>query len=290
MRTEVSEETGMRHLPGLCALSIVVAAGSAAHATCDKDTDCKGDRICHQGECVDTATPAPPPVAPTLPAAENTAQACQDGTDNDADGFVDCKDQDCSAFVGCAVQAGPSSTYASSGWSRAAGITGLVFAPISLALFSASAATMPENGGDAVPAAPLAGSAGLLHIVGGAIAGAGALSARGVDHNKGCLVAGWILYGATIVGTAAAFAIGFGLEGGPPPAPVVGVIGLVGATGVVLLSVDALIVAGKASKSEDATTTGIHRTAPSFALYPVATPVVQGSRTVGMTGGLGLVF
>jgi hypothetical protein len=33
--------------------------------------------------------------------AENTADACQDGVDNDGDTFTDCKDQDCSFFVFC---------------------------------------------------------------------------------------------------------------------------------------------------------------------------------------------
>jgi len=32
---------------------------------------------------------------------ENTAESCQDGFDNDDDGFFDCEDQDCSAIVFC---------------------------------------------------------------------------------------------------------------------------------------------------------------------------------------------
>jgi len=37
--------------------------------------------------------------------AENTAPVCQDGQDNDGDGFVDCGDQDCGAFTFCAEPA-----------------------------------------------------------------------------------------------------------------------------------------------------------------------------------------
>jgi hypothetical protein len=39
--------------------------------------------------------------------AENTAETCQDGEDNDADGFVDCNDQDCSFMIFCAEKKEP---------------------------------------------------------------------------------------------------------------------------------------------------------------------------------------
>jgi hypothetical protein len=35
------------------------------------------------------------------PVDENTLETCQDGHDNDRDGFVDCDDQDCSIFAMC---------------------------------------------------------------------------------------------------------------------------------------------------------------------------------------------
>jgi hypothetical protein len=47
---------------------------------------------------------------------ENTAVACQDGVDNDGDGFHDCADQDCSFFVFCQQAhpgAGAAGTYPS---------------------------------------------------------------------------------------------------------------------------------------------------------------------------------
>jgi hypothetical protein len=38
--------------------------------------------------------------APFCP-GENTPGACSDGLDNDADGFVDCADFDCAGLAGC---------------------------------------------------------------------------------------------------------------------------------------------------------------------------------------------
>lgn len=54
-----------------------------AHAQCAKDTDCKGDRVCEQGQCVNPppveALPPPPPApeaaAPAVPAPEAAAPA-----------------------------------------------------------------------------------------------------------------------------------------------------------------------------------------------------------------------
>jgi hypothetical protein len=48
-----------------------------AHAGCDKDTDCKGDRICEAGACVNPTTSAPPPAeaAESTPSAEEQPQA-----------------------------------------------------------------------------------------------------------------------------------------------------------------------------------------------------------------------
>ncbi|MDI7269816.1 MAG: hypothetical protein QME96_17640, partial [Myxococcota bacterium] len=41
---------------------------------------------------------------------ENTAAACRDGLDNDADGHVDCADQDCWEFVFCRPAVPPAPT------------------------------------------------------------------------------------------------------------------------------------------------------------------------------------
>jgi hypothetical protein len=127
----------------------------------------------------------------------------------------------------------------------------------------------------------------LFHTVGGAIAGAGAQSARGVEHNLGCTISGWTFYGVMIVYTALAFGIGFGLGKGPPHPAVIGVAGLLSVTGVVLLSADALIVAKRA---REATSPAAHDTARRIAFYPVLAPVASGARTVGFAGGVGMIF
>jgi hypothetical protein len=45
---------------------------------------------------------SPRPAETTAPlVAENTFEGCQDGKDNDGDGYIDCEDQDCLIFVMC---------------------------------------------------------------------------------------------------------------------------------------------------------------------------------------------
>jgi hypothetical protein len=51
----------------------------AAHAGCEKDTDCKGDRICEAGACVN-----PPTAASPEPAAEAEAEAEAAATEDNA--------------------------------------------------------------------------------------------------------------------------------------------------------------------------------------------------------------
>ena len=227
----------VRRIIGLCVLAMAAAAATPARAGCEKDTDCKGDRICSGGACVFPST---------APAADP-------------------------------------------GWAKGAGITGLVLAPIALGLFIGSAVTDPygDPDGSPLPAAPLAGTAGLVHIVGGAIAGGGAASANGVKHNLGCLISGWTFYGVTIVYTALEFGIGFGLKGGPPHPALIGVGGLLSATGVVLLSTDALVVAKRARAAKAAAALEPPR---RVALYPLLSPVTSGSHTVGFAGGVGMSF
>ena len=163
-----------------------------------------------------------------------------------------------------------------------------MFAPIVLGLFAGAAASLPKKDGSAIPAAPLGGVGGILLILGGALAGGGANSARGVDHVLGCSITGWVLYGLSIAYTVLEFAIGFGLEQGAPPAAVVGVGGAMGFTSIVLLSIDGLVVASRAHEILDSAQA--ERESPRLSLYPVLAPVKNGSQTVGLTGGVGLVF
>src|SRR5688572_17613715 len=109
----------------LCAAVVgtSVALSASAAADCTSDADCAPGFVCRgDGACLrDPSAPATPPKAPSTAAtppgsapgaqAENTAEACRSGLDEDRDGHFDCADQDCAAFVFCAQgsygQAGP---------------------------------------------------------------------------------------------------------------------------------------------------------------------------------------
>ena len=45
-------------------LTPIVQAGAGAGPGCSKDTDCKGDRVCVQGQCADPPSKIAPPPAP----------------------------------------------------------------------------------------------------------------------------------------------------------------------------------------------------------------------------------
>jgi hypothetical protein len=55
---------------------------------------------------------APPPEPPAEVVQENTQALCQDGEDNDQDGFIDCDDQDCQVLVACATEEAPAASQA----------------------------------------------------------------------------------------------------------------------------------------------------------------------------------
>lgn len=242
----------MRHLACAAAVFALTLFSAAAHAGCEKDTDCKGDRICLNGECRSpAAAPAPSLAVPPLVLTQPHVRA---------------------------------------GWSKGAGITGLVLAPIVLALFAGAAATLPDENGSALPAAPLGGAGLVLHIVAGGIAGGGAGSARGVKHNLGLVISGWVLYGVSILYTALEFAIGYTVGDGPPPAAAVGVGGVLSALSIVLLSVDGLIVAARANELLESSSPTASSRAARVTLCPVIAPVRSGTRTVGLSGGVALSF
>lgn len=102
----------------ISALLWTASAASQAPAQCKNDSMCKPGDTCSAGRCAprtapsapsstaqaDPALPASEPAAvfqQVAPAPENTAQACSDRLDQDADGFVDCADQDCFVFNFC---------------------------------------------------------------------------------------------------------------------------------------------------------------------------------------------
>jgi hypothetical protein len=73
------------------------------------DQDCSFFKFCAVAvEPEPEPEPEPPP--PVAPPKEDTPQACQDGVDNDADGYADCADQDCTFFVVCSQPPAPGPT------------------------------------------------------------------------------------------------------------------------------------------------------------------------------------
>jgi hypothetical protein len=61
--------TTMRALGILTAFALLVSFAAAAEDGCSKDTDCKGQRICVQKECVDPSAPAPSSASGPIPAS-----------------------------------------------------------------------------------------------------------------------------------------------------------------------------------------------------------------------------
>jgi hypothetical protein len=59
----------MRALGVLTALALFLPCAASAEDGCSKDTDCKGERICVQKQCVDPSETAPSSVAGTVPAS-----------------------------------------------------------------------------------------------------------------------------------------------------------------------------------------------------------------------------
>jgi hypothetical protein len=59
---------------GIIVLSVLVFFDSSAFAQCTKDTDCKGDRVCQDGTCVESQ-PSVPPAAEQPPSQE--AVSCE---------------------------------------------------------------------------------------------------------------------------------------------------------------------------------------------------------------------
>src|SRR5690349_15729158 len=58
---------------GLSGMAGVLLISATSHAACTKDTDCKGDRVCEEGACVDPPANLPPPPPP--PAGGGTPAA-----------------------------------------------------------------------------------------------------------------------------------------------------------------------------------------------------------------------
>lgn len=216
---------------------------------------------------------------------ENTAQTCQDGSDNDGDGHVDCGDQDCSAFVFCQ---GAGTGYTGMGWGLGAGIFGFAITAPIVALGLASEIEQ-YPGCPELPSLPLGASALILHIASAPIVFAGGQSTRRAAGVRGILalrIIGWIAYGLTVVDGIVLVTLG-ALPDVPLPDGVIGsVTGLALAT-MLAMSADTIVSWKQARKKSQ---TALEKSPHEVALFPLLAPVTTERRMTGMSLGLGMIF
>jgi hypothetical protein len=244
----------------LCGLAVWVLLCGSARAQCTKDADCKGTRVCNQGECVEPSAPKPPPP----PGMVRT------------------------------VLGEPSLAPPETGWATGSAILGFVFSGVALALTAASAATIEDD--TPLPAAPLGGVVILTTIVMTPVVSSGGSSARRLYPNlrgsPGLQISSWVTYGISIAEGIAMLVLAVpGVDLGAPHPALIGTCGLMGMTSIILMSADSLVSrseaweyfekhGGKLALELD--------DEPAFELSPVVAPVIDldGRSTSGATLGL----
>lgn len=156
------------------------------------------------------------------------------------------------------------------GWAQGAGIFGLVGAGGVLVLAIAAEATKDDK----IPAIPLGALAAVGLAVTVPVANAGAASAR-TPRLLGLRIASWVLYGLALVDAVAL--IGLGAADVTPPPGLISAVGIAGAASAVLMSVDALTAASRA-------------TAPTAASLPVPALALWRERDGHIAPGLRLAW
>ncbi len=198
---------------------IIAAVANGAFSQCTKDSDCKGNRICVQGECrePDTVKAAQP-----VPAREKTEAH---------------------------LSTESSEHHNSGGFATGSAIAGFVVSPIILGLCIGSASTEGED-----PASLPLGASGLLldaitvPII--SIGGSSARSGEKVDGVVGLRISGWCEYGLFV--GAGVVMIGLAIANVDIPQsvaqPVIASEGIVGSISCISLSIDALVSGKQARK------------------------------------------
>ena len=254
-------------LPAVASLLLVA---STASAQCRSDGDCKGGRVCLNGECT-TPTPA----------------ACT--RDADCSGDWICSKGACtSPHSQPAVPAGllspqPRPRHAGPGWSLGAGITGLVFAGIVAGLAVSSELTISQD----LPGLPLGFSGMMLHGIVSPIVFAGGSSARRTPGVEGVLamrIIGWISYGLAWAAGVAAIVLATEPSDGIPNGPMAAIGGF-GCLSLTMFSIDALVGHSEAGSLAPETPSSSRPSRTSdFALVPSLAPVrlSDGSTTASL--------
>jgi hypothetical protein len=220
---------------------VVLMAPFWAHAQCKADVDCKGDRICENGQCVDPRTKKadpPPSVVPPPPPPEEKKEQPKEQTKEEDGVKVTIRD------AGDPVE----DEETTAGWALPAGIIGLVSGVGVLGLSIGSALTSDEF--SSTPSVPLGIAALVLLAAAGPIVFVGGGSARraaGATGLVGLRIAGWIAYGISIL--VGAYLLLFTALGtiDIPAWPIV-VDGAFGTLAMALFATDALVAHGEASE------------------------------------------
>jgi hypothetical protein len=211
-------------------VTLLIVKPLVAAPTCHSDSDCPGELLCQAGECWPEGAPPPPrPQPQPQPFALGVGPTLPRLT-NDP------------------------------GWSMGAGVYGIIASTLFMGLAIGSEVTRDHQ----VPSLPLGSMATLVHIASVPIVAAGGASARrgGGRGVLGLRVAGWVLYGLTLVDACALIALGVMKQ--EPPAGVISAAGVLGMTSGVFMSVDALVAHAQAG--DHGRREGAARVAPSFAV------------------------
>jgi hypothetical protein len=229
----------------------VLASPLLANAQCKADVDCKGDRICERGKCVDPRTrqpDSPPPPATPPPPTSPPPKAEED------DGVK----------VTISDIGAPTYDDYDTGWALTAGIIGLVGAVATAGLHIGAALTRNDDvdifdvgfeeteeiDDDEVPALPLLAAGVASMAVLGGLSFAGGRSARsgtGATGSLGLRIGGWIAFGVSAA-VSLFLMLYDAVDLFNPPEPLYIASGLVGATSCVLFAVDALLSHSEASQ------------------------------------------
>lgn len=214
---------------------------------------------------------------------ENTAPVCQDGIDNDGDGFADCGDQDCQLFTFC-TSPEVSTRDATDHWALAGAVVGFTSGAIVLGLSIGAEAT----NGDPIAPNVIGGSAIVLGIALTPVSAAGAKSARRAANVRGCLgcrIAGWIAYGLSIADGLTLIGLGVG-AGIIPPTGLITSVGVLGALASWLMAIDSLKARKQAAESVVARPGSTER---RFSMVPYIAPVGDERGFSGGVLGLSIV-
>lgn len=272
----------------IAALAVVLGA-TEARAGCSKDTDCKGDRICHEGVCAypssvrPAATPDQPPPPPPLdqpPPPPAQPPPLPPATSTPPPPPPPPPPQQAPAATTALTPPNGSAPAGQGdpGWALSAGILGTVGAGIVLLLAIGAEVTDDNDVG-----IPLGASAAVTLAVMGPVTNAGSGSARsraGVRGVPALRVSAWIIYGLALLDACVAIGLAAADERIPDGVPVA--LGILGSSGLVFFAVDAFVARRQAlDQRAPAVPTAPPAAAPALTLSPMVAPLrlADGSST-----------